>query len=222
MDATKFPSFWFCVVCALTSQLALGCGAKADDGAQGMLRVPQQHRVASVTCPEERGVGDFSPDGGRDPVSSNCVNNAMPGSVECLRDSDCTDGTRGRCLAGHFACMTYCSYDTCGTDTDCVGAVCECRQQATDVAANSCWAGGNCRVDSDCGPGGFCSPSQVATGCLVFDVSSGQGYFCHTANDSCLDNGDCGEQEIVAGRGRVCAYELATSRWGCHECHVGY
>jgi hypothetical protein len=37
------------------------------------------------------------------------------------------------------------------------------------------------------------------------------GYYCHTANDQCIDDTDC-----VATMGNAtCAYSTANSRWEC-------
>jgi hypothetical protein len=51
------------------------------------------------------------------------------------------------------------------------------------------WFHGNCRVDADCGAGGYCSPSRGR--CGVFN-----GFYCHTSADTCvdptLDCGSCG------------------------------
>jgi hypothetical protein len=49
--------------------------------------------------------------------------------------------------------------------------------------ANQCKKG-NCRIDSDCGPGGYCSPATDACGAVL-------GYYCHTAADECVNDDDC-------------------------------
>src|SRR5207237_924742 len=46
---------------------------------------------------------------------------------------------------------------------------------------NFCVAG-NCRIDSDCGINGFCSASGEPS--IV-------GYFCHTPQDTCINDNDC-------------------------------
>ena len=56
--------------------------------------------------------------------------------------------------------------------------------------ANICYTASNCRVDADCGPGGFCSPSNLDTIIQCWGPC-GTGYFCHTPKDSCLDGNDC-------------------------------
>jgi hypothetical protein len=116
---------------------------------------------------------------------------------------------------------------------------------------------GNCTDDSDCGPGGHCSPScdptsspgpcylvsfapcdgpdgsgvtdvyppappppgagcfestdggpwvQTACACMS-QKSCGQGYYCHTACDQCVDDADCAQG--------TCKYSLADQRWEC-------
>src|SRR5437764_808213 len=75
--------------------------------------------------------------------------------------------------------------DECLAATACSGAeVCRCREAASD--ANACVMG-NCVVDSDCGAGGYCSPSR-AFDRINFGVA---GYWCHTASDECVDDVDC-------------------------------
>ena len=62
-------------------------------------------------------------------------------------------------------------------------------------------------MDADCGANGFCSPS-VDTGC-----SGGlAGYYCHTADDECLDDEECAKD---AGPYMVCAYDSTKKHWAC-------
>jgi hypothetical protein len=111
-------------------------------------------------------------------------------------------GVNGRCLpAPPINCNTACSYDECSSDSDCANVPCDCRGSANDSAANVCLVGSNCRVDSDCGVGGYCSPSGTAASCAI-------AYFCHTANDTCTDDGDCPD-------GLLCNYDPDTSAWAC-------
>jgi hypothetical protein len=62
----------------------------------------------------------------------------------------------------------------------------------------------NCRLDSDCGAGGYCSPSRGTCGTF-------QGFYCHTPADSCVDpTVDC------AGCGQnACTYSPATAAFAC-------
>jgi hypothetical protein len=159
-------------------------------------RVPKQHRPDGSACPQQRGPGM---------LQSGCDYDAGFGGVACTRDSQCTMGTNGRCLTPQYVplpCSTACSYDECFADSDCKGNVpCICRASATDFTANVCMSGSNCRVDADCGAGGYCSPSAVA-GC-------GSAYFCHTPGDTCVDDSDCATQ------GGWCNYDPMTTHWKC-------
>ena len=156
----------------------------------GAIAVPKVHRTLASTCPAQRAVGSL-------------ITNPQTWD-QCSQDADCVDGTNGRCL---WFKRGDCSYDTCFSDSDCSNAgVCECRSSEADNAANFCVTG-NCRVDSDCGPANFCSPSVVKSIC-GHDASTGFGYFCHTSRDSCVDDSDCGAFEI-------CAYNLPGRRWTC-------
>src|ERR1019366_7403625 len=52
----------------------------------------------------------------------------------------------------------------CSAGSDCgVGVPCDCRTSPTDFSNSWCVSGSNCAIDSDCGPGGYCSPSLVGT-----------------------------------------------------------
>jgi hypothetical protein len=92
-------------------------------------------------------------------------------------------------------------------DTDCpTGQACACAGSPyTNNQDNYCIAG-NCRVDTDCGPGGYCSPSDNTMSC-----GSLGGYYCHTPNDLCIDDSDCSS----SGGFQVCAYSTTSSRWEC-------
>ncbi|MDB4981872.1 MAG: hypothetical protein JWM82_2624, partial [Myxococcales bacterium] len=124
-----------------------------------------------------------------------------------------TVGLRGRCLQGSGpACNTSCSYDQCATDADCPGNTpCSCRSSDSETAPNLCLSGGNCRIDADCGEGGYCSrsvPSDRCNGHFLFcEVKCGTGYFCHTSKDTCANDTDCG--------GGFCGYDLDSQSWAC-------
>jgi hypothetical protein len=173
-------------------------------------------------------------------------------------------GVNGRCgVSGPIGGLD-CTYDQCFQDTDCdAGGACLCRPPnfgGPPPVPNECVPAGNCRVDSDCGPGGYCSPSNVgrlACACVsrapcdgpdgsgvtdvyppapppgvgCFEASDGgpwvqtacvcstpypcgQGYYCHTACDECVDDADC------MSNGGTCAYSLPDRRWECiaQEC----
>jgi hypothetical protein len=109
--------------------------------------------------------------------------------------------------------------DFCLADGDCQkGYVCACGGEtatvspppgATDAAAeayaiNTC-VPATCRMDSDCGPGGYCSPS--------YTCGTVQGYYCHGPADTCADPAKdcCGSQDCfwsAAAGAFTCAIEL--------------
>jgi hypothetical protein len=200
-------------------------GASAD--AASVSRIPAKHRAVGDSCPMERGEGLGAA------VAGSCAN--QPQFISCRGDSDCADGTNGRCMTGGpIGCMTNCSYDACASDSDCLDNVpCQCRASASDSEANTCASASNCRIDSDCGPGGFCSPSVVDNFCDCPSTAlcgpdvhcwagntpvpcscgdgCGHGYYCHTPNDTCLDDSDC------VGQG-TCNYDRLNNLWFCAIC----
>jgi hypothetical protein len=120
----------------------------------------------------------------------------------CEEDCDCTMGKNGRCLMGGPAPITFCSYDECFSDSDCpTGVPCACRSSSSSADPNYCVSGSTCRVDSDCGPGGSCSPSEYMQWC-------GPHYHCHTAADTCINDGDC------AGT-QGCNFDTSAGHWAC-------
>lgn len=157
---------------------ALGCGGKR-------VYVPLNHRDAGGSCPQQR--SSSRPDGG-------------PGGGRCQKDSDC-HGVNGRCGSFAFGGMLACSYDECFSDSDCGGRVpCECRASVSSADPNVCLTGSNCRVDSDCGPGGYCSPS-------IEGLST--AYYCHTPDDTCANDSDCPMNQPT------CALDTISGHWGC-------
>ncbi len=159
--------------------------------------VPQNHRAAAVACPLDRGPG-MPPD-------------ASAGAT-CTRDADCTMGLRGRCMqvtrcGGACQTRVECTYDDCAADADCAALrVCSCRPSPSSNARNACLPAGTCRVDADCAGGhGYCSPNPV--GCTSFADSS-DGYYCHTAQDDCTNDSDC-------GAGENCWYDASPKKWHC-------
>ena len=196
-----FAKHWMIAVAGLVVlNSAIGCGGNVATDTNGGTKtgtnvgvqsVPAQHRAADTTCPELRAAGT--------------TNANKQDFDECAQDLDCTAGINGRCL---WFKRSYCSYDTCFSDSDCLSdQPCECRDSASSSDANSCVAGGNCRGDADCGPGGFCSPSLVGKACGYDQSVTGNGYFCHTQQDSCLDDSDCDSS--------ICAFDLQSTHWIC-------
>jgi hypothetical protein len=155
-------------------------------------RIPKRHRAFSSTCtdqpplaPDPQFAGGF--------YSGNCRVNA-----------DCTNGLNGRCSVSRTWAMgaqLYCTYDECVTDKDCKG-VCQCGRDA--LPYNHVCAGGNCRLDSDCGDQ-YCSPSRPYS-CVNYERSN--GYYCHTTSDECVDDSDC----LFGGH---CSYDPVVSHWAC-------
>lgn len=181
------------VVAVVSGVLVAGCsgsaataidGSDSHDSATG--RVPAVHRPVSIECSHTRGPGTADP--------------RVP-KVDCSTDADCATGNNGRCLVStHGGHLNSCSYDECFSDSACGSRVCSCREAPS--APNFC-ADANCKVDADCGAGGYCSPS------VAFDrINVGiAGYWCHTSTDACTDDADCANAK--------CAYDPGTAHWMC-------
>jgi hypothetical protein len=95
-------------------------------------------------------------------------------------------------------------------DTDCAsGQTCACHDSPYKGGLDNACVAGTCRVDSDCGPGDYCSPSTDTNSCgfLV-------GYFCHTLADECIDDTDCKMPMPVVGIA-TCAYSSSVGHWQC-------
>lgn len=155
------------------------------------------------------------------PLAPSCASNppiplVSGGLPACATSADCTSRGYGSCTAGH------CVSDFCLADGDCQkGYVCACGGEtftvsppagAPDAAAeayaiNTC-VPATCRMDSDCGPEGYCSPSYAC--------GTVQGYYCHGPADTCADPAKdcCGSADCFwsAPAGAfVCAVELCIS-----------
>jgi len=205
--------------------VAASCSGVPDKSLRG---APVDHRFQGSPCPAGRGPGISA-------VPPTCSQDLT--RVACTADSACSSGANGRCLQTLGPVCGYaCSYDECGSDSDCLGnAPCLCRGSNSDTSANTCATESNCRVDADCGAAGFCSPSLLGPcNCVsetFCDASStgactvtgpdgvtksvpclctgkcGNGYFCHTANDSCLNDADCAQG--------TCKFDLISKAWMC-------
>jgi hypothetical protein len=197
------------LVAALASPV-VGCGGSvatnnadsgvptdsSGDGCVGC-RVPKNHRPVALTCAPSPSPGACSgPAGG-------------PGAA-CRLDADCKSGKNGHCaLTGGGILMCGCFYDTCTNDSECsTGGPCACQGSPYQPIINGCAPAGNCRVDADCGPSGYCSPSSGA-GCS----NSISGYYCHTSSDECVDDADC----TSSSGPRSCQYDGTKRRWACTE-----
>lgn len=122
----------------------------------------------------------------------------------------CVDGMNGRCIGIIHRPDCVCTYDTCADDADCPDdETCACHGSPFigDGVGNTCVKGGNCRVDTDCGAKGYCSPSSNS-----LCSRNLTGYYCHTARDLCVDDADCPAQVNAIP---ACVYSTRTSRWEC-------
>jgi hypothetical protein len=124
-----------------------------------------------------------------------------------MQDSMCTSGSNGRCIETTGGALTcFCSYDQCAKDADCpAGQLCVCHGSAFTFGGGNTCLMSNCRIDSDCGANGYCSPSHGTNGC-----GGVTGYYCRTAHDLCVEDSDCGSA-------KVCAWSDANSRWECQQ-----
>jgi hypothetical protein len=140
-----------------------------------------------------------------------CSFGGSGGGPNCSSDAQCVDaGVNGRCIQNNGgAAFCFCTSDTCADDGACpTGQTCACHGSPySDGAGNHCVAG-NCRVDSDCGAGGWCSPTYAATGC-----GSLGGYYCHTPKDMCVNDSDC---PMSAGPA-TCSYDTTLGYWHCTQ-----
>jgi hypothetical protein len=222
MIAPRFsmqPRALFFAMLCLASPASIACGGSVSvDGADGgtdtktpgsdapigsdasLPHPPKVHRPAPTTCstpplPPE-------PD-----LSSHTFG---PGATfDCKSHADCTAGKNGRCIVVDTSPPTErggtrCVYSTCNVDVDCTGVVCQCGS-----IANTCIPG-NCRVDADCASG-YCSPS--------YDMCGGgiTGYWCHTAADECIDDGDCDATHFKTH----CEIDPTSARWVCPAAMCG-
>jgi hypothetical protein len=170
-------------------------GSDSSVGPDAAGRVPTNHRPDDSQCLQPAPPGD-------------CTGQPGP-NAQCADDSQCTMGTEGRCINQNFGGPLIgcsCTYDSCASDVSCpMSDVCACHGSAySDGAGNVC-VPSNCRVDSDCGPHGYCSPT-AASGC----AEATGGYYCHTSADECLDDSDC-----MGGISSVCAWSPGDNRWEC-------
>ena len=161
-------------------------------------RVPAKHRAVATACDGTRSTSPPAnlPDGG-------------DGSVKCTTHDECTAGVNGRCT-GNPHDGWRCTCDECSNDTECGSGICECDGQfRTD--ANKCLTSNGCRLDSDCGSAGYCSPSLGS--CGSFDKT--MGYYCHTAADECVDDSDCTDAGPGSYGTPYCAYSPSAGKWAC-------
>jgi len=177
------------------------------DAGQHDVVVPLNHRPNDSQCATVPDAGDCQFPGdegiGSCGTQSGSGSGIGPGGDT---DTQCTMGMNGRCipLIGPAGCS--CTYDTCTGDSDCMaGQLCACHGGAyAEGQGNTCMPG-NCRVDSDCGTNGYCSPT-AGGGC-----GGVSGYYCHTPQDQCVNDTDCGGQSGFSS----CQWSSGQDRWTC-------
>ncbi|MEO8874954.1 MAG: hypothetical protein ABI461_05140, partial [Polyangiaceae bacterium] len=157
---------------------------------------------AGSTCRASRPAGSSFDDGGK-------ACGADAGSYcACGSDAECTGGENGRCITNTNA-GPHCTYDECATAGDCAtGSSCGCGD-VTSGSFNAC-VPSNCRVDTDCGATGFCSPTLGGCGTYGGEYA---GVYCHTANDECTNDSDCSGGG-TGGRG-FCGFTIESGKWTC-------
>ena len=217
-DATLDATLDAALDAALPDASSLGDDEMTDAAAMPISwdgRVPSEHRVSDVACQHARegGIGFDCPDTGAPPLPGN----------PCAANSDCTGGQNGVCLCapdlipppsgsgqGLLYTQTFCSYDQCYLDSDCGSRTpCDCRDPNIFGSPNVCLSASNCAVDSDCGPPGFCSPSPV------LGQTPDVGYFCHSPEDTCIDDVDC---PVPKGPYQTqCRFDATSATWHCFE-----
>lgn len=176
-------------------------GVVGDGGGHPPIgEVPLKHFPAGATCRSTRPAGQNNDDGGK-----TC--DADAGAFcQCGSDSECTDGTNGRCIiTGNGG--PHCTYDACSTSADCTGANTSCACGDVDPSSYNVCVPSNCKVDTDCGSNGYCSPSLGSCGTYGGEYG---GVYCHTANDECVNDSDCSD----GGRG-FCAFDTEAAKWSC-------
>lgn len=153
---------------------------------------PDRHRASAGPCDPERDDTPFDPDMG-------------PGG-DCESHDDCTDGENGRCT--NLGRWTTCTYDGCFADSECGDTACIC--DGGSGGENVCMSG-DCQVDADCGEGGWCSPSFGDCG----HYSGVVAYYCHTPQDECVNDSECGDTDDSWGG--YCAFNPALGYWACSD-----
>jgi hypothetical protein len=167
-----------------------GSGSSSSGG-----HVPVNHRPSDAQCTTTAPPGDCSFDN--------------PGAA-CHSDADCSEaGSSGRCIVPNGPPTCFCTWDSCTGDSECkTGQTCACHGSAYTAGVGNTCAPGNCRVDADCGSGGYCSPSAATNTCGTLS-----GYYCHTPKDQCTNDSDCGS----SAPGNMCIYSPSTGYWSCQQ-----
>jgi len=227
----SFPAF------AAVAVLVVGCGGRAiqvspdgGDGGAGSSSGSGSSSGGSSGSGSSSGASSSGSSSGgtprvpiyHRPSDAQCLAPAAPGTCggsgnlstfQCTSDPQCADaGPTGRCSSDAPAPFAgcHCTYDACASDGDCPsGQLCACHGSAFLYGEGNECMPGDCRVDSDCGPGGYCSPSQSTGGCGGL-----AGYYCHTAGDQCVDDSDCPMPDAQPAV-PACMYSSAAGYWQC-------
>jgi len=157
--------------------------------------VPLNHRPNDAQCLQS-------------PAAGTCQAPPEDAGFGCSADSQCTSGTNGRCQNNLGPAGCSCTYDTCASDSACpTGDLCVCHGSPYAYGAGNTCMPGNCRIDSDCGAQGYCSPAHGTANC-----GGVSGYYCHTPSDECVNDTDCS-----TGNPSACTWSSSLSRWTCQE-----
>jgi hypothetical protein len=201
---------------ASDSMMEAGCPAlvaSSPDSGRKPGEEPRQHRSSASACPRVRA-----------PVTPKPLCGGSPCRIDmCVSDSECTAGKNGRCEFLEFnGGPRVCSYDACFDDSDCDGGVCECRPSSASGLPNVCYAKGSpdsCGVDSECGPGGFCSPSLLATGDGFCSCGSTDQSLCADSGSECFESVDGGPpKKVPCLCGNVCGPPGYYCHTACDTC----
>jgi hypothetical protein len=127
--------------------------------------------------------------------------------MSCTTSADCRTDAAATGL--NFCLKGRCSFDACVVDADCgSNAACICGDDGmytggnASIHPNIC-VPGDCRVDADCGPAGFCSPTSGYCGVP-------ESYHCHRSADRCVD-----AEKDCASCGEDCVYSPAVGAFTC-------
>jgi hypothetical protein len=183
--------------------LLVACGSSGTKSGTGApnssLHAPAEHRSEAVVCSIDRGSGGSGAGGAA--ADGGAANTGGTGGQQC------TGLNALYCHVAGYTDSSYCTFDACATDTNCVATdstlasglgtlgICWC---SGNCGRNACIFG-NCRTDADCKNGKYCSLSLT---------QCNPTYQCHTPDDECADNTDCDSD-------MACGYDRGTKHWGC-------
>ena len=169
---------------------------EVDAGSSCVPRPPAVHRPSAGACDRER--------------IRNTIPDPLPDYATCHSHAECDAGENGRCT-GNTHDGWYCTYDECFTNDDCTGENMVCNCEGGFRSDNNVCVPGDCQTDADCGADGFCSPTLGDCGHYTGPV----GFYCHTCDDECIDDADCGGSGEFANP--YCAYSPIVGRWVCQD-----